>query len=895
MKVWHTEDKSAILNQMNSSAGKGLSTAEADSRLEEHGLNELHEQKSRSAWKMLLDQFTETMVLILIVAAVISGFLGKETETIAIAAIVVLFALLGFIQEYRAEKAIAALKQMSVPLVQVKRDGVIKEISARHLVPGDIILLEAGNIVPADARIVETANLKVQEAALTGEAEAVEKHDKTLEKEDLPLGDRVNMVYMGTTVTYGRGTALVLGTGMNTELGKIADMIQEVQTKKTPLQQRLHQLGKTLAVAGGAAAALIWLVGVLRGETMADMFLVAISVAVAVVPEGLPAVVTITLALGSQKMLQRNALIRKLPAVETLGSVTVICSDKTGTLTENKMTVTSLQTAGKNIAIPQEIKEDGPAKMLPFWIGVLCNDSKVPEGDEQAALGDPTETALVVAAAKAGIYKESVEQEMPRIAEVPFDSERMRMSTVHKLPQELPAELQGLKDYKFAIFSKGAIDSLMKVSNKVWTEQGIQTLDDEWKSRILNANQDLAQKGIRVLGLAFRGENDDKTLNGSESVEHDLVFAGVAGLIDPPRAAVKPAVAACRTAGIRPIMITGDHPLTAAAIAKDLELSENPEYISGEMLTKMSDQELEEGVRRVSVFARVSPHDKLRIVQALQNQGEVVAMTGDGVNDSPALKKADIGVAMGITGTGVAREAADMVLLDDNFSTIVAAVEEGRSIFDNLLRFIKFSLGGNLGKVLVMLLAPFFGIVIALRPLQLLWLNLLTDGLMGLGLGVEPAEKDNMQRPPRNANDPILNKPALFHVSWAGVLIASITLGVGLYYFDRQNPENTYWQTMIFATLGFTQIGHALGLRAKGYSPFSLTSNKLLTGLTFLTIGLQLAVIYLPFMKDFFGLIPLEGRDLLISFLLGSLLFIGVRLENYIKKSRATEESAVKF
>lgn len=885
-KIWHIQTIPAVLQEAESSAETGLSTPQAEIRLAKKGPNELKEKKARSPWKMLLDQFTETMVLILMLAAVISAFLGKETETIAIIAIVVLFAVLGFIQEFRAEKAMEALKKMSVPLVQVIRDGRVKEISSRHLVPGDIILLEAGSVIPADARLIKASNLKVQEAALTGEAVPVEKNERTLEDADLPLGDRANMLYMGTNVTYGRGTAVVTSTGMDTELGKIAGMIQGVASTKTPLQQKLHQLGKTLAIAGGVSALIILLVGVLRGETLTEMFLVAISIAVAVIPEGLPAVVTITLALGSQKMLRRNALIRRLPAVETLGSVTVICSDKTGTLTENRMTVTTMEIADRQELFPPVNNTVHEEMQLALWIGVLCNDTKINEEEPGIYIGDPTETALVAAAEAAGIGKKEADALLPRTAEIPFDSERMRMSTLHRVPAAAQDAVPGVyRSHACVLLTKGAVDSLLKVCSRLWTPRGIVELDEHWRSRIQQANRQHARQGIRVLGFAFKGCSEPSGPITPENSETDLVFVGVTGMIDPPRPAVKAAIAKCRSAGIRTIMITGDHPVTASAIAAELNLTDTRESMAGDELVSASAHELQNAVRNISVFARVAPQDKLRIVEALQQQQEVVAMTGDGVNDSPALKKADIGVAMGITGTGVAKEASDMVLLDDNFTTIVAAVEEGRSIFDNLQRFIKFSLGGNLGKVLVMLLAPFLGMLIALRPLQLLWLNLLTDGLMGLGLGMEPAENDVMKRPPRKKDAPILEKKQVVYVTWSGILIAAITLSVGAWYFDRSRPDDPYWQTMLFATLGFAQIGNAIGLRSRGHNMFSLTSNPLFTLLTALTIVLQLAVIYLPFMDDFFHLTPLKLPDLLIACSAGLVLLLAVRIESAWRKS----------
>ncbi|MBX2944577.1 MAG: cation-translocating P-type ATPase [Cyclobacteriaceae bacterium] len=878
----HVENTEDVIQKLKTSAKAGLSAGEAKSRLAEYGPNELEERVKKPAWKMLLGQFMETMVVILIIAAVISGFLGKEIETIAIAAIVVLFAILGFVQEYRAEKAMAALKQLTVPFVRVIRDGVTDEISAKTLVPGDIIVLEAGNIVPADVRFIETVSLKIQEAALTGESDPVDKRSQAIGKADTSLGDRFNMAYMGTIITMGRGKAVVVRTGMHTEIGKIANLIQDVEKGKTPLQNKLDQLGKWLAIAGGIAAGVILVVGLLQGELLSDMFLVGISVAVAVIPEGLPAVVTITLALGAQKMLKRNALIRKLPAVETLGSVTVICSDKTGTLTENKMTVTTLEATEVSLrAFPSEGIEF-PNIQLNLLIGLLCNDADIRVNeDSKTVIGEPTEAALVDAALKVGMIKQEFELKFPRVGEVPFDSDRMRMTTVHKFSgtEVTIPQLTALGQTEHVAFMKGAVDSLLKISNYVKTKEGVEPLSEQWVSRIKNTHDELASHGIRILGLAYRELKGTYQVNDSVTIEAEAVFSGMVGLMDPPRASVKADVKKCIQAGIRPVMITGDYPLTAMAIARELGLPTEAGYLTSEHLSAMSDKELEEKVKQVSVFARVSPQDKLKIVTAFQNLGEVVAMTGDGVNDSPALKKADIGVAMGITGTDVSKEASDMVLLDDNFATIVTAVEEGRAIFDNLVRFIKFSLGGNLGKVLVMLFAPFIGISIALSPLQLLYLNLLTDGLMGLGLGMEPSEKNNMQRPPRSVKDPVLNKPAVIHVTWTGFLIGAISLAVGFFYFNPAQADDPYWQTMVFATLGFTQIGHALGLRASGYSVFSLTSNIVFTIVIALTLILQLVVIYVPFFGVFFSLAPLAFTDLTLSVSLGLFVLVCVQLE----------------
>ena len=883
----HSETIDEVVEKFETSIETGLSSQELQSRADEFGLNELEERERKSPWKMLFEQFTETMVVILIIAAIISAFLGKEIETISISLIVILFAVLGFIQEYRAEKAMAALKKLAVPFVRVIRDGTIKEIAAKLLVPGDIIIMETGNIVPADVRIVETANLKIQEATLTGEADPVDKRAQAVIKSDAPLGDRINMAYMGTIITLGRCKAVVVRTGMNTELGKIANMIQEVRKEKTPLQNRLDQLGKWLAIAGGLAALVVLFIGVVMGESFADMFLVGISVAVAVIPEGLPAVLTITLALGSQRMLKRNALIRKLPAVETLGSVTVICSDKTGTLTENRMTVTSIETAGVAIHdFPSQGKKYPDNILLNLMIGSLCNDAELKTAgrEEISIIGEPTEAALVDAAAKAGLIKHDLELQLPRVGEIPFDSTRKRMSTFHHLKDKPCCFAHNLKS-GYVMFMKGAVDGMIGLSSHVRTESGEEPISQEWITRIKESHDKMAERGVRVLGFAYREIDVFSQEQNIDHLEEHLVFVGMAGLMDPPRDTVKSSVSKCTAAGIRPVMITGDYPLTAMAVAKNLGITDTSEFLTSEHLDKLSEDELLEKVRKINVFARVAPQDKLRIVSALQSQGEIVAMTGDGVNDSPALKKANIGVAMGITGTDVSKEASDMVLLDDNFATIVTAVEEGRGIFDNLIRFIKFSLGGNLGKVLVMLLAPLLGVVIALNPMQLLWLNLLTDGLLGLGLGVEPSEKDSMNRPPRSTKSPILDKPAIIHVAWTGLVMGLISIGIIYFYYKPSESQHPYWQSMLFATIGFLQIGHAFGLRASSHFILSIVSNKIFTVVAILSLVLQLSVIYVPKLNDFFSLAPLKIEDLAIALLLGVAFLIFVRLEKMLMRT----------
>jgi Ca2+-transporting ATPase len=900
---WHTLTAVAVLKTWSSSES-GLEAAAAAERLRTHGPNEFRERRGKGAWRMLAEQFAATMVLILVAAGAVSALLGKLIESAAILSIVVLFAVLGFFQEYRAERAMAALRRLAVPAVRVRRAGQAIEISAREIVPGDVVLLEAGQAVPADLRLIEAVQLKIQEAALTGESEPVEKNTEPLPAAGLPLGDRRNMAYQGTSVTYGRGRGVVVATGMHTELGRIATLIQGVPTQRTPLQGRLDQLAKGLAAAGGLAAVLVAVVGWWSGEPLADMFLTAVSVAVAVVPEGLPAVVTITLALGAQRMLRRNALIRKLPAVETLGAVTVICSDKTGTLTENRMTVTVVDAAGERLDLLETLRRQRPSVTadecrasadwdvpLPIRLtlaaAALCNDAVLNADSGSGcftALGDPTEGALLIAAVRTGMFPDRLQAAAPRVAEAPFDSSRKRMTTVHRLAEDLPEALQPFQASERVAFTKGAADSLLALSAQVWDGERPEPLSDAWRVRIRTASEHLARDGMRVLGVACRQLDGAAAALPAERLEGDLTFLGLIGLMDPPRSAVRPAVAACKAAGIRPVMITGDHPLTAVAIARDLGMADRPEAVTGEALNRMGPSELAAIVDEVSVYARVSPEDKLRIVGALKQRGQIVAMTGDGVNDAPALKKADIGVAMGITGTDVAKEAADMVLVDDNFATIVAAVEEGRTIYVNLMRFIKFSLGGNLGKVLVMLAAPIFGIHVALRPLQLLWLNLLTDGLLGLGLGVEPAEADVMRRPPRPTKAPVLERADRLHIGWVGVVIAAATLGVGAAYFDPMRPEDTTWQTMIFAALGFTQIGHALGLRASGNSILSVAANPLMAMLTLAALGLQLAAIYLPFLERFFGLTPLALPDLALAFAMGVLTWAGVQVEKKLNR-----------
>ncbi len=921
---WHVYEVTEVLQKVDTTM-QGLTEAEAHRRLVAYGPNELKEQDTKKPWKIYVEQFTSIMVIILIVAALISAFLGKWLESGAIMTSVFLFTLLGFLQEYRAERAIAALKKLSVPNVRVRRGGQVREISARDVVPGDILVIEAGNLIPADVRIIESINLQVQEAALTGESEPVHKEPHRMEAVDAPPGDRHNMGYMGTVVTYGRGTAVVVATGMRTELGKVATLIQGVRSEKTLLQQRLHNVGKLLAVTGVTAAIAIMLIGLLVGESIDEMLLTAISVAVAVIPEGLPAVITFTLALGAQRMLKRNALIRRMTAVEALGSVTVICSDKTGTLTENRMTVTVIDMVGHRLDLHERMRHHVPVlnpqdfhpEALPAQPtaintllagGALCNDAILQEGAETGAfqtIGDPTEGALLIAAAQAGLLKDRLQHVLPRVAEIPFDSDRKRMTTVHQLPashhvddgaqhdQDVFLEhLLEMVDAPYVAITKGAVDGLLDLASHVWVDEQAMPINAELRYRIQAANEELAQNGMRVLGIAFRPL---QSAHVHETTESQLIFVGMVGMIDPPRPEVRMAVQTCKTAGIRPVMITGDHPLTASYIARDLGIARTATVLTGQELDRLSDQELQAMIERVSVFARVTPEHKLRIVEAFQKQGHVVAMTGDGVNDAPALKKADIGVAMGIAGSDVSKEAAGMVLRDDNFATIVAAVEEGRVIYDNLRRFVKFAVAGNVGKVMIMLLWPLLLFIfnlpmsaaVALLPLQLLWLNLIIDGLLGLSMATEPAEKDTMRRPPHSPAAGLLTSDGMqVHVAWVGMLIGVLSLGVGLWYYSHGMAE---WQTMIFTTLAFLQVFHAIASRSRYASVFriGLFSNRLLVFIVGLIVSLHIAVLYVPLLQEtFLQLQPLSLAHFLTCVGLGSVVFVAIEIEKLILRQR---------
>jgi P-type Ca2+ transporter type 2C len=904
----HTLTIPQTLAQLETDDRTGLTEQQIIDRQQEFGANELVAAASRQWWQILFDQFTNIMLVMLMVVAVVSGIFdfmeiqaGKTTglpykDTIAILSIVILNGILGYFQESRAEQALAALKQMSAPKVRVLRDSKISEIEGRELVPGDVIYLEAGNQLAADARLIESVQLQIRESALTGEATASSKTAETELAAETPLGDRVNLVYQGTEITTGRGIAVVTATGMNTELGKIAALLQGVENQPTPLQQKLIHLGNVL-VGGALAIVALTIIGgmlpdLLRGslnlDTLKGLVKTSLSVAVAVVPEGLPAVITITLAMGTQRMVKRQALIRKLPAVETLGGVTIICSDKTGTLTQNKMVVQQVATLtaeyqiGGDGYIPNgEFQLNGksiepladPALRGLLWGCALCNDAVLQYADNNQwqILGDPTEGALLVLAHKAGI--EATAQSYPRIQEYPFDSDRQRMSVIC---EQAPYYL---------LFAKGSPESILDRSTHTLVADRYVELSALDRQTIRAQNARLATQGLRVLGFAYRYFPHLPDENEAES---ELIWVGLVGMLDAPRPEVRAAVATCKTAGIRTMMITGDHPLTARAIACDLGIAEGEcQVVSGNEIAQMDEMTLVQTIKLVNVYARVAPEHKLRIVKALQQQGELVAMTGDGVNDAPALKQADIGVAMGITGTDVSKEASDMVLLDDNFNSIVAAVEEGRIVYTNIRRFIKYILGSNIGEILTIAAAPLIGLGgVPLSPLQILWMNLVTDGIPALALALEPGEADVMQREPFQPTESIFARGLGGYIIRIGLVFAIVTIGLMKWAFDRTHTvgyagDPDTWKTIVFTTLCIAQMGHALAVRSVNklviqINPFS---NPLLLWAILGTILLQLAVVYIAPLRSFFGTHPLSLFELGVCFGCSLLIFIWIEGE----------------
>src|SRR5690242_1818467 len=898
---WHEWEAQAVLRHLGVDPCRGLSAAEAAHGFAQFGPNEITATDAKSPWLILRNQVSGLMAVILIAAAAASAILADYKDSAVILAIVFLNVALGFSQEYKAERAVSALKKLARPIAKVRRDEQIQQVPAVQLVPGDIILLEAGDVLGADCRVVESANLHAQESALTGESHPVRKVSGPCRAANVPLGDRRNMVYLGTFITAGRGLAVVTATGMSTELGRIAGMLRSVTREQTPLQRRLSHLARRLAIAALAIVAVIFVLGLLRGENAKVVFLTAVSLAVAAIPEGLPAVVTIALALGSQRMLRRKALIRSLAAVETLGSVTVICADKTGTLTENRMAVRIIQLPDRSIEFARiahggpmarhtEFQRPGTAPLLVAT--TLCNDAIARfESDEAAAVttGDPTEVALLLAASRFGLTKASLEPAMPRVAEVPFSSERKRMTTIHaltglsRLPEEVRAELQGL-DTPWVAFTKGSVESLLNVCDSVLAGGKVHALDESWRQRLLGSNDELSFQGMRVLGAAIRHLQSIPPEKREASVEQRLTFIGMIGIMDPPRAEVASAVATCRAAGVRLIMITGDHPLTARHIAHEVGMDGGESVVSGAQLEGLSETQLRELAKTARIYARVSPEHKLKIIAALQENGHVVAMTGDGVNDAPALKKADIGVAMGLVGTDVAREAADLVLLDDNLATIVSAVGEGRVIYDNIRKFVKYISTTNSGEIWVMFLAPFLGLPLPLLPLQILWMNLVTDGLPALALTVEPSEPDTMRIPPRSPGESIFAHGVGRHITWVGLLMGILSLGAGYWYWHARDAS---WQTVVFTALTLSQMAHVMAIRSERPALWAdFMTNKSLLAAVLVTSALQVALIYCGALQDIFGTAALSLPSLMLSFLPAVVIFCAVELEKRCRKLR---------
>jgi len=898
--TWHSLSREEVLDKLQAPLEKGLSTHEAANRKEKYGPNELQEGKKRSFLKMVFDQLNNFVIIMLVVAAAISAFLGEVVDASAIVAIVVLNTIMGVVQESRAEQALDALKKMAAPEAQVLRDGHRVSIPARDLVPGDIVFLETGNFVPADLRLLEAVNLKIDEAPLTGESVPVEKNATQILDAEASLGDRLNTAFSGTVVSYGRGKGVVICTGMNTQIGLIATMLQSVEDEQTPLQIKLDQLGKLLGYACIVISAVVFVSGWLQGGEPLEMFMVAVSLAIAAVPEGLPAVVTISLALGMREMVKHHALIRRLASVETLGSATVICSDKTGTLTQNVMTVTQVWTDGKAVDItgtgyvPEgDFVMDGkkidlhsiPAVSTTLWVGSVNNDSEL-EGFENEdgktsyrIIGDPTEGSILVAAAKAGVHAADLKKDYPREGEIPFDSTRKRMLTVHEIKEplennDLPFNGKDKSD-AYVIAVKGAPDVVLKLCNRYQkADNTTAVMDDAARSRILAANDGMTKKALRVLGMAYRVVSAKPAEVDSEHLEKDLVFAGLVGMIDPAREEVKPALLKAAGAGIRTVMITGDYPNTAKAIAESVGLLRpGHKVVTGADLEEMSDEKLSAEVETIDVFARVSPQHKMRIVNALRANDETVAMTGDGVNDAPAIKSADIGVAMGITGTDVAKQTADMVLTDDNYASIVSAVEQGRIIYSNIRKFVYYLISCNVAEIMIIflptvlgkLMFPFApaGLAVSspLKPIQLLWLNLVTDGAPALALGTEKGDPDIMEQAPRPKKEPIVNRFMMTGIAIQTVAITGATLLA--YALGLRSGNQMIAETMAFVTLSLSELLRAYTARSERYPllKMGIFKNKWMNYAVAASIVLVLAVIYIPFLNVIFDTVPLTLKE----------------------------------
>lgn len=885
----------------------GLSNEQVNENRQKYGTNELQTKKKKSTFVKFLEQFKDFMIIVLIIAAIISGVVGYIegegiTDSIIILIVVILNAVIGVIQENKAEKSLEALQKLSAHVSKVIRNGKMEVIPAKELVPGDIVVLDTGDYVPADLRIIEAVNLKSQEASLTGESVPVEKSANTIEQEEVDLGDRENMLFSSSLITYGRGKGIVVETGMNTEVGKIAGIINSAEETQTPLQEKLNKLGKTLGIAALVICAIIFVIGLLYGKDPIEMFMTAVSLAVAVIPEGLAAVSTIVLAIGVQRMVKRHAIVKKLPAVETLGSTTVICSDKTGTLTQNKMTVEKIFYNGK-LLDAKEVKQNIDKNLEKLvYISMLCNDTKISANNELT--GDPTETALVDMGFNLQ-FEKNIYDKNPRIKEIPFDSDRKLMTTVNKI------------NNKYVVLTKGGVDELLAKCNKYLYDGEERNDLENYKKVITKNNEDMAKDALRVLSMAYKEIDHEPTDEEMKNIEQDLIYVGMVGMIDPPRLEVKDAVDKCEKAGIKTVMITGDHKITAIAIAKSLGiLQSEEEALTGAELEKMSDEDLTKNIRKYSVYARVSPEHKVRIVKAWQANGEIVAMTGDGVNDAPALKTADIGCAMGIVGTDVSKEAADVILTDDNFATIVSSVEEGRRIYDNILKAIQFLLSSNVGEVITLfvailitpLLGNLFGIdinlIVPLLPIHILWINLVTDSLPALALAVDPPQKDVMDRKP-NKNKSVFTKGMIWRIVYQGILIGVITIVafiVGLATPDENLPvieeltneeiKVEIGQTMAFCVLAFSQLVHVFNVRDNKTSIFKtgIFSNKQLILAVLASAALMLGILLIPALRHVFSIPVLPVGNILEIVVLSLMPLIVVELFKLIKINTSKSE-----
>lgn len=889
MKVFYEKSVEEITKEFKTDIDKGISKEEVSKRLEEYGENRLQEKERRGILQMFLDQFKDFLVLILIGASIVSMVVGEGMDAIIILVIVILNSVLGVFQENRASNALKALKDMAAPQAKVIRSGDLEKVSSSELVPGDVVILEAGDYIPADLRLVQSVNLKIEEAALTGESVPVEKFAHELVEQNAGIGDRVNSAFMSTIVTYGRGKGVVVGTGMNTEIGKVASMLEAVEEGQTPLQRKLDQLGKLLGSVCLGICGIIFILGLLRGQEIIEIFMTAVSLAVAAIPEGLPTVVTVVLALGMQKMIKKDAIMKRLGAVETLGSTTVICTDKTGTLTQNKMTVVKAfdgenlwSVTGRGYTTEGEIKresgsdetksETSPALERLLRAGVLCNDAQLKKGADDI-IGDPTEGALVVLGAKGGYPKETLMAEMPRIGEIPFDSKRKLMSTFHQHKEGI------------VMYTKGAPDVVLSRCKYIFIDGKPVEITEEHKRSIMEQNDSFANEALRVLALSYKMPKEVKE---DLQEENNLIFLGLVGMIDPPRDEAKHAVSICKQAGIRVVMITGDHKTTGSAIGKAIGIiDKDEEALDGKELDALTDEQLKEKVKTVNVFARVSPEHKVRLVKAVKENGEIAAMTGDGVNDAPALKQADIGIAMGITGTDVAKEAADMILTDDNFASIVDAVEEGRTIFSNIRKFVGFLLSCNIGELLLIFIAMLLGSEVPLLPIHLLWINLITDAFPAFALGVEPKEEGIMEQAPRAPNEPIVNKKmgtAVGIQSIALALASLLSFWYGLNHFTGEDALSAA-RTYCFITLVVGELLRAYSARSEDRMVYRMRvfSNIFLNISVLGSFLLLMAVVYIPFLQPIFHTVSLSFFEIDMALLFAIIPLLGGEIAKKLK------------